>query len=787
MQKIATHGLKIDLHIHSAESSKKDGKKVKNNTLANIPLLVQKLNEQGVNICAITDHDTFSYAMYESLKKAEVEENSIQKVLPGVEFSVCFINDGNEKVVHVVAIFSDEDDSKIRKIEQILKETPPTHNQAYKEEEFLSLLRRIDTNTILIAHQKGTLSSNTTTKNDVNTVGEPRFLELIYTDYFEAFEFKNRRNEVINKNYLVKNQLEDRVRFVTGTDCHDWSAYPAQTPKETIVDFPYTYAKCLPTFKGLVMAITDHNRLRTVDSFFTATRYTLPSIKLTNDDTELEIPLSKGINVIIGDNSVGKSLLLHALTGYSKSTKLLPNAVKTGYKKYLEQLHLSVSQQITKEHIFSFDMQGEIRQKFDENQLNATEFLGSYFPPPVDCSPYKMLLESEITRLIEYLRKKFDIDAKMKKLSVFNLMIDEANANSVIFINNIGYAKPKSDKYSNIAPRIEVILTQLSLLLKMELDENDIKYIKEVSEEFSQMKDKYDEKMKQIDAESFRMEKVSTVIKKISNKHNRSVSDSHKKLSHFNDSTSELKNQIIDLINESRGLDKYTPSIPKTPIQVNSNSVFEYEFISKLKIDQIDTEYFLSLISNTLKNGKSIDWETITEEELKSMLLRYDDSSVLQFFQEALLSLINEDLKPKNSIIIQGEDKYKELSAGFNSKIYFDLLSYEAQRDGIYIIDQPEDNVSQKSIREYLLERFKTMGENRQVIMVTHNPQFIVNLDVDNLIFLSKKEGKLEVQSGALEYTCPEYSVLDIVAQNIDGGLESIKKRWKRYEKTIEI
>ena len=60
-------------------------------------------------------------------------------------------------------------------------------------------------------------------------------------------------------------------------------------------------------------------------------------------------------------------------------------------------------------------------------------------------------------------------------------------------------------------------------------------------------------------------------------------------------------------------------------------------------------------------------------------------------------------------------------------------------------------------------------------------------LDVDNLIFISKKEGKLEVQSGALEYACSEYSILDIVAQNIDGGLESIKKRWKRYEKTIEI
>ena len=111
MQKIVNNGLKLDLHIHSSESSKKDGKKVKNNTLSNIPVLIQKLDEQGVNICAITDHDTFSYAMYEALKQAETADNSINKVLPGVEFSVCFCVEGRESVIHVVAIFSDEDDA----------------------------------------------------------------------------------------------------------------------------------------------------------------------------------------------------------------------------------------------------------------------------------------------------------------------------------------------------------------------------------------------------------------------------------------------------------------------------------------------------------------------------------------------------------------------------------------------------------------------------------------------------------------------------------------------------
>lgn len=183
----------------------------------------------------------------------------------------------------------------------------------------------------------------------------------------------------------------------------------------------------------------------------------------------------------------------------------------------------------------------------------------------------------------------------------------------------------------------------------------------------------------------------------------------------------------------------YVPFVEYTQIRTNSNQVFDYEFISKLEIEEINTQYFLSLISRTLKAGKTINWMTITESELQDALLKYDNTPVLQFFSNALHTLIEADLRPKNSIIYQGMDKYAEMSSGLDAKIYFDLLSYEMQQDGIYIIDQPEDNISQNVIREYLLDRFKTMGENRQVIMVTHNPQFIVNLDVDNLIFLSKK------------------------------------------------
>ncbi len=145
-----------------------------------------------------------------------------------------------------------------------------------------------------------------------------------------------------------------------------------------------------------------------------------------------------------------------------------------------------------------------------------------------------------------------------------------------------------------------------------------------------------------------------------------------------------------------------------------------------------------------------------------------------------------EDFKVISSITKEGEDVYSKLSSGMNSSIYFQILASD-KRDGIYIVDQPEDDVSQTSIKNSIIQEFKRMSQNRQIIMITHNPQFVVNLDVDNVIAIYKKDGKIDIKSGGLEYQDADTDILDIVANNLDGGIESIRKRWKRYDKAIEI
>ena len=131
--------------------------------------------------------------------------------------------------------------------------------------------------------------------------------------------------------------MVDKLMFITGSDCHRWEFYP-YTEENEKKDFKFTYIKSLATFKGLAMAITDPHRIELENSFFNPNEKYLEKIELQINGETKSIPLSKGINVIIGDNSIGKSLFLNAITNYYKK---ITRSVQTGYEKYLEKNNIN--------------------------------------------------------------------------------------------------------------------------------------------------------------------------------------------------------------------------------------------------------------------------------------------------------------------------------------------------------------------------------------------------------------------------------------------------------------
>lgn len=781
MNKIVEKPIKIDLHIHSVVSSNKDGKKVAGNTIENLPLLVSKLKDNGIDMCSITDHDRFSFDMYSSLKA--YEGNGLLKVLPGVEFSVKF--DG-QKVIHIVTIFDDKNEGKIKEIEHILNDgigKSKYKDGAFSRDDYFLILKSIGVDFVMIAHQKKSLiSTQKPQKADVLSLGREKFDELLFMEYFEAYEFRQRDNEVFNKKFSIDNEVQDKLRFITGSDCHDWNYYPCSNPKKE--DIGFTYLKALPTFKGLVMAITDNHRINYSGSFWGQGKH-IDELMIRINGKDMRVPMSRGINVVIGDNSIGKSLLLHELT--SEREIVTKGKLRKGYEKYLNDNGIEILTRIDDKDLFKFNYQGQIREIFEDENLRADKYLAEFFPNEIDAKGYKKIVEREFERIYKLIDNRFKYEDKVNQL--LPLTIIEDNQIDKELVLGIELESPDISSLQKLVEKIRGLLDVINkeIITSTELDEVDVNHFKSEADYLELVYKKYYDRYEKSKLERTKRNSFNTALKKFKRSYSERQTDNQNKHNSFIEDKKMLVENIVNLVKVKNSFEPYRCSVGETIVEPEINPVDAFLFVSKIAVEKIDEDYVLSVIGRVLKAGKKLDLQTITRNELKSNIVRYpnDIDDPLEAFKLKIKVRLDDDFKPCKAIIENGKNIYTDLSAGFNSRIYFKLLSGEDKNKGIYLIDQPEDHISPKAIKEEVLEQFRNMSKRRQVIMVTHNPQFIVNLDVDNVIFLSKKNGEISVQSGALEYEDENYSILKIVADNIDGGTETIQKRVKRYEKNI--
>ena len=73
--------------------------------------------------------------------------------------------------------------------------------------------------------------------------------------------------------------------------------------------------------------------------------------------------MSAGVNVIIGDNSIGKSMILHVLTG--STAKEDARRLREGYREYCGREKIEVKSAIASSQLLQFDDQGSIRRALE--------------------------------------------------------------------------------------------------------------------------------------------------------------------------------------------------------------------------------------------------------------------------------------------------------------------------------------------------------------------------------------------------------------------------------------
>lgn len=122
-----------------------------------------------------------------------------------------------------------------------------------------------------------------------------------------------------------------------------------------------------------------------------------------------------------------------------------------------------------------------------------------------------------------------------------------------------------------------------------------------------------------------------------------------------------------------------------------------------------------------------------------------------------------------------------QLSTGQKGIVLLKLLLRLSNKTCPLLIDQPEDNLDNKSIFDELVQEFKTIKQKRQLIIATHNPNLVVNTDSEEVIIASynhkQTDGYISYVSGSLENS----EIKDKVCNILEGGIEAFNKRRLKY------
>jgi hypothetical protein len=111
------------------------------------------------------------------------------------------------------------------------------------------------------------------------------------------------------------------------------------------------------------------------------------------------------------------------------------------------------------------------------------------------------------------------------------------------------------------------------------------------------------------------------------------------------------------------------------------------------------------------------------------------------------------------------------------------------------IIDQPEENLDNLSVYKDVIQYFRDRKQYRQIIMVTHNPNLVINTDAEQVVvadYNGKRTPRLQYRAGSLEDKATqdaressddvEKGIIEQACNILEGGESALDKRQRKYQ-----
>jgi predicted ATPase len=761
--------IKFDLHIHSIASKYKEADQiVDESTIENIDVLFSKLEEHQISLFSITDHNRFDPDLYVAIDLA-IKKNSqslkyVNNIVSGVEFDVQL--DPTMNKCHIITIFDakNEYENYLKIYNSLSNNCLSDPQDFYTKEMYEKILNEIGLDTILIACQRKDIG-NHNGKHSSLSDSSNQVEEIISIGYINALEYQKPKVEGILINNLK--EIPRSVSLISGSDCHTWSCYPKHDASVKKSEFYPSKAKILPTFKGLLMAITSpesrfNYRQNSNTVFFNG---------LTTNNGEIKF--ENGINALIGENGAGKSTVLKALMNQSREPYI---------KKIMAENEINLHNSIQSDAV-EYIGQGSIVDRFNTNSLfksmtdsnftnvDNSEFIESYTKYAEDIK-YNIELSIRQTKAITDINEKtFEIREQSSINDFYIQVICPVGFDDVENIHEEPLGKIKRAVRNLESLRNEDYFSRYESSFEAALA-----HLREIFSSISKDHTQRDSERK-----------VKNIIQSCTADYNRRVESlSTSAARDISDYRSE-RESFISLIAQAAKLKnlkhrELTDPPPLSGISINPKKGFSFNTEAEYHNRQMKNDFLIAMFNQDFSSTEAIQNivdETQYVEAVRNCTKRTDLDRI---WIESFEKFIHQATAFKQ-YITDSQNKEVGNTLGELSLTYLKYSTQERDTWNVFIVDQPEDNISNHNISTHLIDYLNSIRDSKQIIIVTHNPLLVVNLDVDNVIFLEKIGKEIKPKCGCLEYESENFNMLSLIADNMDGGRESIEKRLRVYGK----
>ncbi len=202
-------------------------------------------------------------------------------------------------------------------------------------------------------------------------------------------------------------------------------------------------------------------------------------------------------------------------------------------------------------------------------------------------------------------------------------------------------------------------------------------------------------------------------------------------------------------------------------IQKHQSKIKEYLKEIELK-NTIDMQHagFIEELYSSIDNKKAGFYETMKDI--------FDREIHFQIYRLLILKHLRNVEKYK--IFEVRYDKRALNETSFGQKCTAVLVVLLSLGNNPIIIDEPEAHLDSALIANYLVTLIKKQKQKRQIIFATHNANFVLNADAEQIIQLKNENNKIVAQSFMIESDKHKEDLL-----KLEGGEKAFKDRERKY------